>query len=263
MEDETPAQALLVRELEAVATSGVDTAGTLGQAFDAVKEHDYDCAVLDLSLPDGWGLDTLLQFRRHAPRVPVVVVSGTQGSAFEAKARRSGAMGYVQKGVMTPGQVAEAVVAAVTDARAGLMVRDPIEELAAVGAHRSPVTASLFGQADLPDAMPDRFDQLVAQYGDLLELALERTAFKSEMAVSDHLRDLAYSLGTAGAGPRDVVRLHAKALDEQSEKRQGAGAPDFMHEARLVVLELMGYLASYYRQQSLGRVPTMEGEGER
>lgn len=257
VEDDASARELIERELRA-ADANVVPAASLQEAASALEAGDLDCVVLDLSLPDGWGLDTLLHVRRRAGEVPVVVVSGTQGAQFEAKALRSGAAGYVLKGSMTPGSVTGAVVDAIERARSGAVQSDPISELAAVGRERTPITAGLFGQRDLEDAIPGRFDDLVAQYSDLLELALERTAFADESHVSDHLRELAYSLGAVRAGPRDVVRLHARALDIQSELRQGAGAPDFMHEARLVVLELMGYLVSYYRLQTLGRDPASE-----
>lgn len=244
-----------MRELGAVSGDGVVGARSLDEATTVLDDGEVDCVVLDLSLPDGWGLDTLLSVRRHARDTPIVVVSGTQGEQFEAKARRSGAAGYVVKGSMIEGAVAQAVVDAVEAARAGEAITDPISELAAMGQARTPVTAGLFGQKDLEATIPDRFEDLVAQYGDLLELALEQTAFADKTHVSDHLRDLAFSLGGVRAGPRDVVRIHARALEIQSELRQGAGAPDFMHEARLVVLELMGYLVSYYRLQTLGRDP--------
>lgn len=260
VEDDVTARELIERELRTVAADLV-AAGSLQEASSALEAGDIDCVVLDLSLPDGWGLDTLLHVRRRAGEIPVVVVSGTQGAQFEAKALRSGAAGYVLKGTMDNGTVTAAVVEAIERARAGDVDTDPISELAAVGRARSPITAGLFGQRELEDAIPDRFADLVAQYGDLLELALERTAFADESHVSDHLRELAYSLGAVGAGPRDVVRLHARALEIQSELRQGAGAPDFMHEARLVVLELMGYLVSYYRLQTLGRHP-VSGESD-
>ncbi len=256
VEDDVPAQALISREIETIATDGLVLASSLAEGFAAVATQRPDCVVLDLSLPDGWGLDTLLQFRRRVREVPIVVVSGSQGEQFEAKARRSGATSFVQKGSMHTGDVAEAVVEAVRRARAGDLASDPVEEIVAIGARRSPVTAGLFGQVELPDSVPGHFDELVAKYSDLLELALERTAFATESALSDHLRDLAHALGVLRAGPRDVVRIHADALELQAAQRQGAGAPAFMHEARLVALELMGYLVSYYRLQALGRDST-------
>lgn len=258
VEDDPSAQELIARELESIAAGSVERAASLAEAFAQVTELDLDCIVLDLSLPDGWGLDTLLQVRRRADPTPIVVVSGSQNDRFAAKAIRSGAAGFVQKFSATNGQIAQAVLDAVSGARSGERHTDPISELGALGARRTPVTAGIFGQVELAEALPDSFGDLAAQYSDLLELALERTAFVASSSVGDHLRALANSLGAVGAGPRDVVKLHAQALEIQADKRQGPGAPTFQHEARLVVLELMGYLVSYYRLQTLGRPPSGE-----
>ncbi len=253
VEDEASAVALVTDELRALAEGGgLVVAATLEEGIAAAEVHAPDCAVLDLSLPDGWGLDTLLTFRRRMPEVPVVVVSGTQGPAFEGKARRAGAAAFLTKSTLEPGTLADKVAETVAAARAGVRPTDVVSELSSIARRRSPVSARIFGQVDLRDALADRFDDLVAQYADLLELAMERTAFEGDYGVSDHLRDLAASLGAVGAGPRDVVQIHAKALESEAANRQGRSAPEFVHEARLVVLELMGYLVSYYRAQALG-----------
>ncbi len=227
----------------------VRSASSLEGAIEATRSHEFDCVVLDLTLPDGWGLDTLLSFRRSVVDVPVVVYSGTHGSAFEAKARRAGASAFVRKGDHDGDDLRAAVRRAHRAATAGEAPPDPFR---AVAQTRSPVSARLFGQSDLREDLPGQFDELAAAYGDLLELAMERTAFEGDFNVSDHLRAFARSLGKAGAGPRDVVQIHARALDLQAEERQGPGAPEFVQEARLVVLEVMGYLAAYYRSQALG-----------
>lgn len=44
----------------------------LGQALETVQTENIDLAILDLNLPDSFGLDTLLRFAQAAPLVPVV-----------------------------------------------------------------------------------------------------------------------------------------------------------------------------------------------
>ena len=115
-------------------------------------------------------------------------------------------------------------------------------------------TAETFGLVPFRQASPDNFDQLVQQYGDLMELALEEQAFKVEYNISGKLQAIADELGAFKAGPRDVVEIHSKALKEKSEEAPYAKAQVYAEEGRIMALELMGHLVSYYRTYSPGRV---------
>lgn len=258
VDDDVDSVELVKAELDVVAPGGVVACRSLDAAFSRLDGEDFDCAVLDLALPDAWGLDTLLRFRRQAPGTPIVVLSGSQEPGFASKAARAGASGFLSKGTASPGDVAAAVIDAVQQRKDGTAPVDPLVKLAEAVGRRSPVSARFFGEVDLQEELRTHFQTLVERYGDLIELALERAAFEGPLEVGEHLRDLATALGALGAGPRDVVQLHSHALRDLAEDRQAAGAPEFVNEARLVVLELMGYLVSYYRSQALGRVPGVE-----
>jgi len=114
------------------------------------------------------------------------------------------------------------------------------------------VTAELLGQTTLHERMPDAFGELAQQYGALLDRALEERVYKVEHRISDCLRNLAAELGLLKAGPRDVVELHMTVLEQP---RAGIAPPKARARddaARMLVLELMGCLVSYYRNYALG-----------
>lgn len=109
------------------------------------------------------------------------------------------------------------------------------------------VTARVYGTFPLRESHPDLFRVLAGRYESLLDLALEQRNFKVDHNVSDELRKLSDDLGRLHAGPRDVIDLHASAL-----KSKTAGMPPqkdraYVQEGRLLVLELMGHLVSYFR----------------
>lgn len=54
-------------------------------------------AVIDLSLPDARGLESLITLRRRAPQVPVLVLSMHAETAYAARALQLGASGYLTK----------------------------------------------------------------------------------------------------------------------------------------------------------------------
>lgn len=62
-----------------------------------MRQHPCDIVLLDLSLPDGSGLDVLKEVRREFPRVRVLVISTHDPLQYGVRSIRAGAAGYVSK----------------------------------------------------------------------------------------------------------------------------------------------------------------------
>ncbi|NTU78456.1 MAG: PAS domain-containing protein [Chloroflexales bacterium] len=106
--------------------------------------------------------------------------------------------------------------------------------------------------APLRQRAPTAFSQGVERYRTLLDEALQHRAKQTPLPAAG-LRDLGERLGTYEATPRDVVELHIAAV-----RAAGADAPPprqqaYLEEGRLLVLELMGNLATHYRNKAVGR----------
>ena len=82
----------------------ITTAGTGTAALVALNEQAYDCAVLDLRLPDISGFDVLEKIRDEPQlkELPVVVFTGKELSSEEDARLRSLARSVVVKGVESP-----------------------------------------------------------------------------------------------------------------------------------------------------------------
>src|SRR3546814_636560 len=73
-------------------------AHSAAEALDTVRElEDLDLVLLDLKLPDVEGFQGLLQLRKAAPRIPILVLSGLEDARLAEQARGYGALGYVTK----------------------------------------------------------------------------------------------------------------------------------------------------------------------
>jgi pilus assembly protein CpaE len=60
----------------------------------------FDVALVDLSLPDSHGLETFLTIQRHAPELPIIIVTSLDDEAVALSAVRSGAQDFLAKGTL-------------------------------------------------------------------------------------------------------------------------------------------------------------------
>ena len=99
--EDNPGDARLIRELLAeVEGAPFDLYHTdwLSAGLGRLAQGDIDVILLDLSLPDSKGLDSLGKFHAQAPKVPIVVLSGLSDEAVAVKAVQEGAQDYLVKG---------------------------------------------------------------------------------------------------------------------------------------------------------------------
>jgi two-component system, cell cycle sensor histidine kinase and response regulator CckA len=70
----------------------------LSAALDRLSREPFDVILLDLSLPDADGLETLIRAHAQAPKIPIVVLTGHDDEALAVRAVRAGAQDYLVKG---------------------------------------------------------------------------------------------------------------------------------------------------------------------
>jgi DNA-binding NarL/FixJ family response regulator len=78
----------------------VAEAGTLAEARDI--RADADVALIDLSLPDGSGVEFIRELRSACPETAVVVLTAAEDSVILAEAVEAGAEGVLQKSLGIP-----------------------------------------------------------------------------------------------------------------------------------------------------------------
>lgn len=71
---------------------------SLGAALELLDERDFGVVLVDLSLPDSSGLETVVKTRDRAAETPIVVLSGRDDEDTALKALQSGAEDYLVKG---------------------------------------------------------------------------------------------------------------------------------------------------------------------
>jgi DNA-binding response OmpR family regulator len=258
--EDNPTDLMLVRELFAT-SPGVDfdieQASRLAEALDLLKQKTFDVVLLDLGLPDSNGVDTFAQFHRQAPGVPILVLTGLEDEKAGLAAMQSGAQDFIGKKRIQNRLIQNSVLYAVIRAQVHQReeqerkLDDQKRELHDMDRlstnNTTSVTARIYSGSPLHDSAPDEFKAAVAEYFDLLDVAIEQRLFNEPTDYTERLRELGQQLGFLRAGPRDVVEIHTTALRRRMETGPAEKSQAYIEEARIAGLELMGHLTGYYR----------------
>src|SRR5687767_11906409 len=97
--EDSPGDARLMRELliDEVGRDGfrMRDARTLAEALQRIGEQRPDMVVLDLSLPDSFGLETLFRIQTLDALLPIVVLTGNEDQALALAAVKAGAQDFL------------------------------------------------------------------------------------------------------------------------------------------------------------------------
>jgi two-component system cell cycle sensor histidine kinase/response regulator CckA len=96
VEDNLP-DAQYVQEMLPAAVYAVNHAQNLGAAKKLLEDKSYSAILLDLSLPDGHGLATLLSMMGTTPSTAIIVLTGLDDEELAVQAVKFGAQDYVLK----------------------------------------------------------------------------------------------------------------------------------------------------------------------
>ena len=122
--------ARLVKEMLADAGASkfsLTRVGLLSEGLSLLRNERHHVILLDLSLPDGHGLDTIRQVCDVAPHLPVVILTGLDDETIAIRAVQEGAEDYLVKGQMDGNLLARAVRYAIERKRAEEALRESEE----------------------------------------------------------------------------------------------------------------------------------------
>lgn len=227
------------------------------RATDALAQMEgADLVLLDLGLPDSEGFDTVTHMLENAPQVPIVVLTGTDDPTLRALALEAGAQEYVLKDHMAelPSRVeaaltrqrhrnralAQALTAGIRSAEFSDQALEPV----------AAVAAAELGAARLRVALPELFNRLVGRYVELLTETLQSRAYTDGHRPLGEARALTREVGLVNGSPRDLVDIHLQSLDLLSHRTHPERLSALADEGRVLLLEVVGYLALHYRDHA-------------
>lgn len=121
---------LIENQLELYKESGIvmEYSACLAAAFTRLRQGGIDLILLDLSLPDSQGVETVKAMRLYAPTIPLVVLTGTAADDIALESLKYGAEDYLVKGSFDAGSLCRSINYALTRNSA----REAYERLATI-----------------------------------------------------------------------------------------------------------------------------------
>lgn len=109
--EDNPGDARLIQEIlrDSPTPMTLEHAPSLKAGFGLLEGGRFDAVLLDLSLPDSQGLQTLLRMRQQAQELPIIVLTGLDDERTALKAMREGAQDYLVKGSVDTGLLVRAI----------------------------------------------------------------------------------------------------------------------------------------------------------
>jgi signal transduction histidine kinase len=144
--EDNPGDARLIQEMlrrTQRALVRLEWAEGLTTGLELLARGSVDVVLLDLSLPESQGLDTLLRVRARAPGVPVVVLTGLGDEDIGNRAVQSGAQDYLIKGQVDGPLLVRALRYAIERGRIEEELRRRVEQLAEMDRRKDEFLATL------------------------------------------------------------------------------------------------------------------------
>ncbi len=173
------------------------------EVMERIRGHDYDVAVLDMSMPGRSGIELIKQVKDEKPKLRILVLTMHSEEQYAVRALKAGASGY-----LTKDSAAEQLVAA-------------IRKIAAGGAYVSPETAERLAlgaspraEAALHTLLSDReFQVLQLIAGGQSVGGIAKRLALSVKTVSTHKTRILQKMGLANQAELIRYALEHKLLD--------------------------------------------------
>jgi len=156
----------------------------LEETAEKLAGEKFDLILLSLEISVPPGLNILVKTRELASDIPIVVQTTSNDEKLVVKAFQLGADGYIQLNNIDSSLLVYQIRVAIERQQYILNLKHQqqeeefreLEQL--IKGVQTSITAKMFGSEAIRQSIPDIFQELVQNYGDLLDLALEEQAYK-------------------------------------------------------------------------------------
>jgi len=81
----------------------------ISEAYTFLREKEIHLVLLDLNLPDSWGIQSFLRLKAVVQKIPVIILTGLSDTNVALEAIKEGAQDYMVKNELTEGLLAKTI----------------------------------------------------------------------------------------------------------------------------------------------------------
>jgi PAS domain S-box-containing protein len=210
--EDSPADARFVQEILAPRAYLLKHVSSLSDAHDYISQHRVKVILLDLSLPDGQGLESFLSMNAIAPDTPILVLTGLDDQEISIQAVKLGAQDYVLKKDINEQTLSRSINYAIERKRSEEAVRQSaMQAKEAQSALKLALSASRIGvwSYNLATRMITTDEQIAAIFGIEAGTFGDRFEDYLDRVVGDDRETVLQSINTAIAARSDHEVEHA------------------------------------------------------
>jgi PAS domain S-box-containing protein len=190
--EDSPTVAFHIKGLLALSKESVfevEHTPDLQSSLEKIADESIDVVLLDLGLPDSYGLDTFVKMHERAPDAAVVVFTGVDDEEVAFEALRQGAQDYLVKGHVDSPILIRAIRYAIERKQAEVSLRESEEQ------HRT-----------LLEAMPDIVYKIDAEgYFKYVNPAVTGLGYQPEELIGEHFSTIVHPKDLASVSRGSVL----------------------------------------------------------
>ena len=107
----------------------LETVSTLADGIKRLSEHTFHVVLLDLSLPDSFGVSTIDDLLQQAPDQPIIVFTSAKDDLLALEVGQRGAQDYLVKSEIPVGVLPRSIIYAIERKQAELRLRTTVDAL--------------------------------------------------------------------------------------------------------------------------------------
>lgn len=228
---------------------------TVADVKNILETEHFDFVIGDFQIEDGTLFDVLDLI--VACEIPIIVLTGNGNLEIAVEALKRGASDYLVKDFernylkALPVTIEKVIKNKTTEQRLQELEGYIASLENTLGQQNNSVPSEDLGLDPLKEKYPDKFLEFTNQFERLLEQSLENKTFKPDVDCSKDLYALSKDLGSFNSGPRDAIDIYLSALKKKNDENPKPKIKEYAEEGRQLILELMGFLVSFYRSLAI------------
>jgi two-component system sensor histidine kinase UhpB len=231
--EDNPADLFLIEEMLRASTlriKNIYSSDRASGASDLLKEHDISLVILDLSLPDSFGIDSFLKIKAVTQKIPVIILTGLTDSEVALETLKQGAQDYLVKGEFNTALLVKCVEYSIERKKAEEMI------LASEEKYRQ-----MFYKNPFPALIYDLKGLQVLEVNDA---AIQKYGYEREEFLSLTTEDI-------GTTEEITVRMQPEVNGTVAEKIYGKLYQHKKKNGELIIAEVTFYKINYFGKTAM------------